>query len=649
MRFALPERTRLLQGQLVDLVVEIRNASAISGFKVTLGGADITARFGFPQPAPLDCDGGSHLVVRANLQSIDSPGSVVLQAEATAGGARISDSRTIEVRPFNISARRNVILFIGDAMGTAYRDAARLVAKATVDSSGKNSFRQGFFDELLEMDKMPVSGHVMTYGSDSVIPDSANTGTAWASGNKSYLNAVNSFADGTDCRWRFNGAANATTLPYILDNPRVENLWQYLKRRFGYRTGIVTTADVTDATPAVEGSYSGYRQTRFEIARQYIENPLLGGQPAFDVIMGGGIDQFFPAARPDGRNLIAEFQALGFQYVTNATDLEKVRPATGVNLLGLFKGNAKPASNSARLAAADSNMDVAYDKLLLARPASEPLPDFGGFTDQPMLDRMTAKAIEFLSGGITTPFGSSSAPFILMVEGASIDKQSHPNNASGTIWDTIELDRAVGVARAWAASRGDTLIVVTADHDQSMSIIGVSNVPDTEYFDHGRKQDFSLTSARGEQGFTVFGDSYANTRASLPFINSSDSTANRSGVNGMPASFPSTVTPADPYSDTHSTYFGTPGYPKDTKSGYPVNSAQPGQMLRRLAVGFRTGDHTGSSVPVTAEGPGAFLFTGYMDQTDLFFKMAVALGGDTADGDKLINDILERYPATVGK
>src|SRR5262249_18475068 len=96
MRFALPERTRLLQGQLVDLVVEIRNASAISGFKVTLGGADITARFGFPQPSPLDCDGGSHLVVRANLQSIDSPGSVVLQAEATAGGARISDSRTIE-------------------------------------------------------------------------------------------------------------------------------------------------------------------------------------------------------------------------------------------------------------------------------------------------------------------------------------------------------------------------------------------------------------------------------------------------------------------------------------------------------------------------------------------------------------------------
>jgi alkaline phosphatase len=74
-------------------------------------------------------------------------------------------------------------------------------------------------------------------------------------------------------------------------------------------------------------------------------------------------------------------------------------------------------------------------------------------------------------------------------------------------------------------------------------------------------------------------------------------------------------------------------------------------MLRRLAVGFRTGDHTGSSVPVTAEGPGAFLFTGYMDQTDLFFKIATSLTGDTEQGDRLVNEVLRdsRYPKTFGK
>src|SRR5262249_32929209 len=149
-----------------------------------------------------------------------------LTVSVSAGGTMTTDSRTVSVREFSSLAgqRRNVILFIGDAMGTTYRDAARLVSRSIVDASGKNSFREGLFDDLLEMDKMPVSGMSMTYGSDSVVPDSANTGTAWATGNKSYLNAVNSLGDGTDCKWRFNGQQNATTMAYITDNPRVENL-----------------------------------------------------------------------------------------------------------------------------------------------------------------------------------------------------------------------------------------------------------------------------------------------------------------------------------------------------------------------------------------------------------------------------------------
>ncbi|HEU0121889.1 MAG TPA: alkaline phosphatase [Bryobacteraceae bacterium] len=477
LRILLPERTRLLQGQQVDLVLEVRNASAVSNLKVMAGDVDLTAKFSRPAAAQLDCDETSDWVLRADLQSFGTVGTVKLQATASAGGTEVTDSRDVLVRPFSLPAdgvRRNVILFIGDAMGTAYRDAARLVSRSTLDANGKNAFREGFFDDLLEMDKMPVSGMSMTYGSDSIVPDSANTGTAWASGNKSFLNAVNTFGDGTDCRWRFNGAANAANLPSILDNPRVETLWEYLRRLHGYRTGIVTTADVTDATPAVQGSHSGFRQTRFEIARQYLENPMLNGRPAFDVILGAGMDQFTAAARPDGRNLLAEFQSRGYRLVTTATALKGL--SYGQPALGLFKGSASPAPASDRIrSAADVNMDVAYDKLGLARPASEPAPSFGGYTDQPMLDTMTGKAIEILSSS----FGNQ--PFVLMV-------------------------------------------------------------------------------------------------------------------------------------------------------------------------GFRTGDHTGSSVPVTAEGAGAFLFMGYMDQSDIFFKMAMALTGDTADGDKLV-ELLQsaKYPKSVGK
>ncbi len=651
-KILLPERTRLLDGQLVDLVLEVRNTTSVSGLSVTAGANDITSKF-TAKSAQLDCNSTPDWVIRADLQSF-AAGSVKLQVNLLADGKAVSDSRTIDVRPFSLSAgRRNVILFIGDAMGTAYRDAARLVSRSILDDKGNSSFREGFFDNLLEMDKMPISGNVMTYGSDSVVPDSANTGTNWATGNKSYLNAVNSLADGTDCQWRFNGATNASNLGFILDNPRVENLWQYLKRRFKYRTGVVTTADVTDATPAVEGAYSGYRQTRFEIARQYRENPMLGGRPALDVIFGGGKDQFTASARTDKRDLIGEFQSIGYRYVQTATELKALR--YGQPTLGLFRGNLTPASNSVGLAASDSNMDVAYDKLGLTRPASEPVANLQGYTDQPMLDLMTQKAIEILSQGaspleaLSGTFGTP--PFILMVEGASIDKQSHPNNSAGTIWDTIELDKAVGAARAWAANRNDTLILVTADHDQSMSIIGVSNSADSDYFDRTKSVDIAWKSGRGDQSATVWGDSFSNTRAGLPFTNSSDVATNNKGAGGMPSTIPPTATAANPYGDTYSTYYGFPAYNLDPKTGYPTNVAAPGSVLRRLAVGYRTGDHTGSTVPVTAEGPGAYLFTGYQDQTDLFFKMALSITGDTADGDKIVDQIRNssNYPKTFGK
>jgi len=646
-RILLPERTRLLQGQYVDIVLEVRNAVSVANLKVSAGDADITTKFSAPVKAELDCDSTTDWVLRADLQSFNTAGDVKLTVQASAGGAQVTDSRTVGVRPFDLpgGTRRNVILFIGDAMGTAYRDAARLVSRSIVDSNGKNSFRDGFFDDLLEMDKMPVSGMSMTYGTDSIVPDSANTGTAWATGNKSFLNAVNTFADGTDCRWRFNGQQNAATLQYIQDNPRVENLWQFLKRRFGYRTGIVTTAAVTDATPAVQGAYSGFRQARLEIARQFVENPMLGGRPAFNVILGGGADPFTSGGRTDKRDLIAELTNQGYAYVTTAAQLRDAR-TDGTPLIGLFKSGVTPAAASNGIATAtDANMDVAYDKLGLQRPASEPTANLGAFNDQPMLDLMTQKALDVLSN--QGPFASGG--FILMVEGASIDKQSHPNQAAGTIWDTIEFDKAVGVARRWAANRRskDTLIVVTADHDQSMSIIGVSNTADAEYFDRTKSEKVAFKTTRGDQDFTVYGDSFSNARAGLPFVNTSTAASNNGGAAGMPGTFAAISSADSPQTGTYSTYFGAPAYRLDARTGYPVNS---GAGIRRIAVGFRTGDHTGSSVPVTAEGPGALLFTGYMDQSDIFFKMAATLSTDTTDIDKIVESLASSsLPRTPGK
>ena len=77
------------------------------------------------------------------------------------------------------------------------------------------------------------------------------------------------------------------------------------------------------------------------------------------------------------------------------------------------------------------------------------------------------------SASAISVLGKNKDPFILMIEGASIDKESHPNNAAGQLWDTIEFDKAIKVGRAFAGSvngSSNTLVLITADHDQSILI-----------------------------------------------------------------------------------------------------------------------------------------------------------------------------------
>lgn len=635
----LPERTRLLADQRVDLVLELRNASSASGLRVTANNRDITNLFSGPTSAQLDCNESPDIVYRANLVGFEA-GNVRLVATVSAPDGTRTDVKDIIVYPFEPALqRRNVILFIGDAMAQAYRDAARLVARSVPNADGIAGMREGYFDNLLEMDKMPATGTVMTYSLDRIVPDSANTASAWTTGNKAHTNGMGVFPDGTDCRWRIGGA-NSATLSTMLDNPRVETLWEYLKRKYGYRTGIVSTADIADATPAGQAAHTAFRQTRYEVIRQYFENPFLGNRPAFDVILGGGGDQFLPSVRTDGRDMVAEFRNAGFTYVSNATDLRNIGSTTS-RLLGIFYTNANPAGAADGIrAASDPNMSVAYDKLRLRRPGSEVATNLGNWPDQPFLDLMTEKAVQVLAG----PSGNQ--PFILMVEAASIDKQSHTNMAAGTIWDTIELDKAIGWARGWASSRTnqDTLLVVTADHSQSMVINGTVPVDDADLYDTTPTLTTSTTSPIGTQTAKVFRDVHSNIRAIYPF---NDIDPNQTGPGGPPAYKAAPWIGALGFGPTGAYEF--PDYQDANRDGYPENVVVGSKGRIRLSVGFRTGSHTADAVPVTAEGPGAFLFIGLMDQTDVMFKMAVALRGDTAEGDLLMRVLRDsRYPQTFG-
>jgi alkaline phosphatase len=567
-RLALPERFRLLTGQRFDLRIEaanLRNPEA--SVRVMLDGVDMTRTMPAPEiTTDNDADASDHdRAWTYRNMSFPTAGVKTLRAIVQDGSTTAAATARIGVQEFKLQGgRKSIILFIGDAMGTAYRDAARIVAQ-----SANNHFRQGFFDELLQMDQMPVSGMVMTYALDRVTPDSANTAAAWSTGNKTIDGALGVFPDNND--FKFKRTAMLETKKYALDNPRVETLWEYLKRLYGYKTGIVTTADVTDATPAGEGAHTITRLLGYDIARQFVDGSFTAG-PTFDVIMGGGRERFTSRSMEnsgDTRNLAAELQRAGYVYVQTRAELNALPAGAQApdKLLGLFR---------------TGNMNVAYDKLGLTRPPDEPKPDFGGFTDQPFLDEMTAKAIATLS--------KSGGPFILMVEGASIDKQSHGNHAAGQIWDTIELDRAVGVGRKFLNSdpktRASTLLVVTADHDQSMTIIGVT--------------DTAVDGARPNVRSTTI--------------------------------YPAGATPGGPSQGTNpGEGAGFPDYRDSNGDRYPENNNR-----FKLAVGYRTGNHAGSAVPLTAEGAGALLFTGYFDQTDIFFKMAKILSSDTSGVDKAL-------------
>lgn len=553
-RIVLPERFRVLNQQYFDLRVEAEGISDAGRLRFQLlveneAGATETLNFAGPLEITNDNDANPATLDRAwtyRRVNFTTPGIKTIRALVFLGRNVYGVSTQISVQDFNLVGQKSIVLYIGDAMGQAYRDAGRIVAQSTA-----NRFREGWFDQLQEMDKMPVTGSVMTYALDQIVPDSANTATAWASGNKTVDGALNVFPDNND--FRYSSTNIQGTKQFVLDNPRVETLWQYLRRRHGYKTGIVTTADVTDATPGGEGAHSLLRGLGFDIAKQYVDGTVTNGVQ-FDVILGGGLERFnarTAANSGDTRNLVTELQTAGYAVPQNRAQLNAL-PATTNKILGLFR---------------TGNMNVAYDKLRLTRPTDEPAPAFGGFEDQPFLDEMTSKAIDALK--------RDGAPFILMVEGASIDKQSHPNHAAGQIWDTIEFDKAVGIGRTYlntnATTRANTLLLTTADHDQSISIIGAVN--------------------------TTVAGAVQNVRSTATY-------PNPGRMAGESEGFPD-------YQDTNNDR-----YPENTNN-------------LRLMVGYRTGNHTGSSVPITAEGTGALLFFGHYDQTDIFFKMARILSLNT--------------------
>lgn len=299
---------------------------------------------------------------------------------------------------------RNVIYIQGDGMGIAHREFLRL---ALAGKTGE-----------LAMNRLPVAGlvHTSSLDPDEAVTDSAAAATAFATGVKSYNGAI-----GVDLKGR-----SVTT---VLE----------LAKRAGKATGLVTTSQVTDATPAAFASHVPDRSDQSEIARQYLE------QTKPDVILGGGEDWWFPAgdpgAYPDNPpkdpteqskgtkgDLVARAVQLGYDYVSNAAELKASRSK---RLLGLF-------ANEEMFEHRNEGQGGSYDPAVT-------------------LPTMAKKALDVLD--------DDRDGFFLMIEEEGIDEMAHHNNAHLLLKAGEALDETVAIALAFQKRHPDTLILVTGDHE----------------------------------------------------------------------------------------------------------------------------------------------------------------------------------------
>ena len=203
------------------------------------------------------------------------------------------------------------------------------------------------------------------------------------------------------------------------DSTAVPSITEIVSQR-GMATGILSTSAITHATPASFVAHNSGRGNYEDIALDFIK-----GIP--DIFIGGGENHF--RSRKDGKDLAADLKTQGYDVVYTIDELMK---SSSPRIAGLLAKEHMPTAIEGRAGA---------------------------------LESMVGKAIGTLS--------RDKDGFFLMVEGSMIDWGAHANDLNYTLAETSDIDKAIGVALDFAMKNGETLIVVTADHETGgMTIIG---------------------------------------------------------------------------------------------------------------------------------------------------------------------------------
>ncbi len=331
----------------------------------------------------------------------------------------------------------------------------------------------------------------------------------------------------------------------------VEPLQSLLKKR-GIPTGLVSTASITHATPAGFAANVDSRGDESGIARQYQERGV-------DVLLGGG-RKFFPD------ELVRKFTEGGYEFLQDRQALQATDPAGKKPLLGLFSSG--------------------YIPLAIDREAKRDLQE-----SIPTLAEMAELAVRRLDA-------MTDDRWFLMVEGARIDHCGHANDAAGSIREQLAFDDAVGAMVAYAAARGDVLLVVTTDHGcGGIQLNGVNADP---------KQGMAPGIYNGT---TAAFEKIAGFKRSFEWMNNS----------GAKLSGP-------PLVEYLRERTGIELGKDEIKKAQGLKTGRLAEIFsRHHGISWTSGNHTGDLVEFCAYGPGSFLFPSFMKNIEVRDHLLEAL------------------------
>src|SRR5213083_857010 len=248
----------------------------------------------------------------------------------------------------------------------------------------------------LSLDSMPRMALLTNYSKDFAAPDQAAAATAIATGLRVPNGSIG-----------VNG--DKKPIPNIIE----------LAREYGRATGLVTDTKLTDPTSAAFYAHRSLATDVEKIAADFVDRGNI------DIALGGGAAQFLPATkggdRQDNRDLLLELRGNGFDIVRTRTELETIPAWRRPKLFGVFDDG-----------------DLAFTNQVEER------------SQQPSLSDMVRRAIQLLQ--------YNTGGYLLVVDAGLMRKAAQDNNGERTLSQTVELDRAVGIARSYGGPRS-TIIV----------------------------------------------------------------------------------------------------------------------------------------------------------------------------------------------